>query len=157
MTHLTASLAMSTSVLKALPGKLDIKRHSSSNLYVQSVTLEFITSAKAKNDNNDIDEEVGEAEEIPSVKEDLDVLERSRRDTSNEIGITGVGLDHSVLDVIRLLNGSENDSPFELNPTHKNEKQYIKQNVQLFEGQPFPCYTAFKQVYETCALKTTTQ
>ena len=29
-----ASLAMSTRVLKALPGKLDIKRHSSSFLYV---------------------------------------------------------------------------------------------------------------------------
>ena len=30
-----ASLAMSTSVLKALPGKLDIKRHSPSILYIQ--------------------------------------------------------------------------------------------------------------------------
>ena len=30
----SASLAMSTSVLKALPGKLDIKRHSPSILYV---------------------------------------------------------------------------------------------------------------------------
>ena len=29
----SASLAMSTSVLKALPGKLDIKRHSPSILY----------------------------------------------------------------------------------------------------------------------------
>ena len=29
-----ASLAMSTSVLKALPGKLDIKRHSPSILYL---------------------------------------------------------------------------------------------------------------------------
>ena len=30
----SASLAMSTSVLKALPGKLDIKRHSPSILYL---------------------------------------------------------------------------------------------------------------------------
>ena len=30
-----ASLAMSTSVLKALPGKLDIKRHSPSILYIR--------------------------------------------------------------------------------------------------------------------------
>ena len=30
----SASLAMSTSVLKALPGKLDIKRHSPSILYI---------------------------------------------------------------------------------------------------------------------------
>ena len=30
----TASLAMSISVLKALPGKLDIKRHSPSVLYI---------------------------------------------------------------------------------------------------------------------------
>ena len=33
MLNRSASLAMSTSVLKALPGKLDIKRHSSSILY----------------------------------------------------------------------------------------------------------------------------
>ena len=34
MLNRSASLAMSTSVLKALPGKLDIKRHSPSILYV---------------------------------------------------------------------------------------------------------------------------
>ena len=34
MLNRSASLAMSTSVLKALPGKLDIKRHSSNILYV---------------------------------------------------------------------------------------------------------------------------
>ena len=34
MLNRSASLAMSTSVLKALPGKLDIKRHSPSNLYL---------------------------------------------------------------------------------------------------------------------------
>ena len=33
MLNRSASLAMSTSVLKALPGKLDIKRHSPSILY----------------------------------------------------------------------------------------------------------------------------
>ena len=32
--YIWANLAMSTSVLKALPGKLDIKRHSSSILYI---------------------------------------------------------------------------------------------------------------------------
>ena len=32
--YISASLAMSTSVLKALPGKLDIKRHSPSILYL---------------------------------------------------------------------------------------------------------------------------
>ena len=36
MLNRSASLAMSTSVLKALPGKLDIKRHSPSILYVLS-------------------------------------------------------------------------------------------------------------------------
>ena len=36
MLNRSASLAMSTSVLKALPGKLDIKRHSPSILYVFS-------------------------------------------------------------------------------------------------------------------------
>ena len=33
MLNCSASLAMSTSILKALPGKLDIKRHSLSILY----------------------------------------------------------------------------------------------------------------------------
>ena len=32
--YISASLAMSTCVLKALPGKLDIKRHSPSILYL---------------------------------------------------------------------------------------------------------------------------
>ena len=36
MLNRSASLAMSTSVLKALPGKLDIKRHSPSILYVST-------------------------------------------------------------------------------------------------------------------------
>ena len=35
MLNRSASLAMSTSVFKALPGKLDIKRHSPSIFYVQ--------------------------------------------------------------------------------------------------------------------------
>ena len=38
-----ASLAMSTSVLKALPGKLDIKRHSPSILYIcVSLSVKYI-------------------------------------------------------------------------------------------------------------------
>ena len=37
MLNRSASLAMSTSVLKALPGKLDIKRHSPSILYLEYV------------------------------------------------------------------------------------------------------------------------
>ena len=37
----TASLAMSTSVFKALPGKLDIKRHSPSILYVIFMLQKF--------------------------------------------------------------------------------------------------------------------
>ena len=77
------------------------------------------------------------------------MLERLTRDTSSGIGISEVGLDHSVLDVIRLLSRRENDSPFELNPTHENEKRDLKQDVQLFEGQTFLSYTAYKQVYET--------
>ena len=35
MLNRSTSLAMSTSVLKALPGKLDIKRHSPSILYMK--------------------------------------------------------------------------------------------------------------------------
>ena len=41
MLNRSASLAMSTSVLKALPGKLDIKRHSPSILYVYQVKRMF--------------------------------------------------------------------------------------------------------------------
>ena len=37
MLNCSASLAVSTSVLKALPGKLDVKRRSSSILYVCTV------------------------------------------------------------------------------------------------------------------------
>ena len=43
MLNRSASLAMSTSVLKALPGKLDIKRHSPSILYI-SASLAMSTS-----------------------------------------------------------------------------------------------------------------
>ena len=39
MLNRSASLAMSTSVLKALPGKLDIKRHSPSILYTSSLRV----------------------------------------------------------------------------------------------------------------------
>ena len=39
MLNRSASLAMSTSILKALPGKLDIKRHSPSILYISMVDL----------------------------------------------------------------------------------------------------------------------
>ena len=41
MLNRSASLAMSTSVLKALPGKLDIKRHSPSVLYIFACTISF--------------------------------------------------------------------------------------------------------------------
>ena len=40
----SASLAMSTSVLKALPGKLDIKRHSPSILYLFIEILALLLS-----------------------------------------------------------------------------------------------------------------
>ena len=44
MLNRSASLAMSTSVLKALPGKLDIKRHSPSILYFHCRTKETLAS-----------------------------------------------------------------------------------------------------------------
>ena len=43
MLNRSASLAMSTSVLKALPGKFDIRRHSPSILYI-SASLVMSTS-----------------------------------------------------------------------------------------------------------------
>ena len=39
MLNRSANLVMSTSILKALPGKLDIKRHSPSILYIQSQVI----------------------------------------------------------------------------------------------------------------------
>ena len=45
MLNCSASLAMSTSVLKALPGKLDIKRHSPSILYVLISWAAYYTSS----------------------------------------------------------------------------------------------------------------
>ena len=47
MLNRSASLAMSTSVLKALPGKLDIKRHSPSILYIRPKDS-CLTSKKTK-------------------------------------------------------------------------------------------------------------
>ena len=43
MLNRSASLAMSTSVLKALPGKLDMKRHSPSILYLSKPVDAVIT------------------------------------------------------------------------------------------------------------------
>ena len=42
MLNRSASLAMSTSFLKALPGKLDIKRHSPSILYIPFCITAFL-------------------------------------------------------------------------------------------------------------------
>ena len=39
MLNRSASLAMSTSVLEAMPGKLDIKRHSPSIFYIYKVPV----------------------------------------------------------------------------------------------------------------------
>ena len=47
MLNRSASLAMSTSVLKALPGKLDIKRHSPSILYLSSIYLLYLGGSVA--------------------------------------------------------------------------------------------------------------
>ena len=47
-------LAMSTSVLKALPGKLDIKRHSPSILYLYVRSNTALTKAKATSCNGNI-------------------------------------------------------------------------------------------------------
>ena len=48
MLNRLASLAMSTSVLKALPGKLDIKRHSPSILYVPAFCEIFTVLCHSK-------------------------------------------------------------------------------------------------------------
>ena len=52
MLNRSASLAMSTSVLKALPGKLDIKRHSPSILYLSGLTYEV--SKKNQNEKKSL-------------------------------------------------------------------------------------------------------
>ena len=43
MLNRSASLAMSTSILKAFPGKLDIKRHSPSILYVYILLIRLFS------------------------------------------------------------------------------------------------------------------
>ena len=50
----SASLAMSTSVLKALPGKLDIKRHSPSILYLYHICLKFSQQTRKIDKRTDI-------------------------------------------------------------------------------------------------------
>ena len=50
MLNRSASLAMSTSIIKALPGKLDIKRHSPSILYLSDCTY-CLTVKKASYKN----------------------------------------------------------------------------------------------------------
>ena len=48
MLNCSASLPMSTSVLKAFPGKSDIKRHSPSILYFQNMVILHIKFKKMK-------------------------------------------------------------------------------------------------------------
>ena len=52
MLNRSASLAMSTSVLKALPGKLDIKRHSPSILYFLLFVILGESSTSAASNRN---------------------------------------------------------------------------------------------------------
>ena len=55
MLNRSASLAMSTSVLKALPGKLDIKRHSPSILYVFCIVKISTSSLECSFSETDIE------------------------------------------------------------------------------------------------------
>ena len=48
MLNRSASLAMSTNVLEALPGKPDIKRHSRSILYIHTMFLSFSNPSQKK-------------------------------------------------------------------------------------------------------------
>ena len=54
MLNRLASLTMSTSILKALPGKLDIKRHSPSILHIkwpEDMILELVSYMYVQNPN----------------------------------------------------------------------------------------------------------
>ena len=51
MLNRSASLAMSTCVLKALPGKLDIKRHSPSILYLLDKVVEYVVHVAVVDDS----------------------------------------------------------------------------------------------------------
>ena len=67
MLNRSASLVMSTSILKALPGKLDIKRHSPSILYLlQSQTETDVSKTDAS--------ETAAKENDDKVKSDADVI-----------------------------------------------------------------------------------
>ena len=50
MLNRSSSLAMSTSVLKALPGKLDIKRHTPSILYFHTQSMDIDKGPGQKSD-----------------------------------------------------------------------------------------------------------
>ena len=52
MLNRSASLAISTSVLKALPGKLDIKRHSPSILYILEIQIDHTTAERETREYN---------------------------------------------------------------------------------------------------------
>ena len=73
MLNRSASLAMSTSVLNALPGKLDIKRHSPSILYIQFVSLvlqvidDFVKSVKGT-DISIVSQEIFEHDPLTRVE-----------------------------------------------------------------------------------------
>ena len=51
MLNRSASLGMSTCVLKALPGKLDIKRHSPSILYIPHLIQNIIRESEKTQEN----------------------------------------------------------------------------------------------------------
>ena len=53
MFNRSANLSMSTSLLKALPGKLDIKKHSPSILYIPEDRLSFSDTAPQLIASND--------------------------------------------------------------------------------------------------------
>ena len=52
MLNRSASLGMSTSVLKALPGKLDIKRREHGILYFSSILSEIIPNKKSNQEQS---------------------------------------------------------------------------------------------------------
>ena len=58
MFNRSASLAMSTSILKALPGKPDIKRHSPSIFYLFFAIFSVIKYAKQKKEKKENSEKV---------------------------------------------------------------------------------------------------
>ena len=84
MLNRSASLAMSTSILEAMPGKLDIKRHTPSILYIWASLVMSTSILKALPGKLDIRRH---SSSIPYIQDDSEgpEVKKSRLDTDDQL------------------------------------------------------------------------